>query len=846
MPIVKKIKFTKLVRDISLSAIFVLAAGFAFILAKPVWAQDAFSAFGAASITGIGDIVRIIVGGIVFMYVHFLGLLLLVVINILVQIASYNDFVNSAVVINGWSIVRDISNMFFIIILLYIAFATILGVGGIDWKQRLPKLLIFAVLINFTRVISGLAIDFGQVVMITFVNGFKDAAGGNFAELLGIRQLLEISVPGSLQQAQLVASGDVGGAALDFIQVISGMIGAALFATVAFIVILLITMVLVYRMVMLWVYVTLSPLAFILGAFPQGEKYYSQWWSQFVSTIAIGPVLAFFLWLSLLSVGSITANIGTTSIAELQTGTTAAAQVSCGANQICQPDNVLKFIVGIGMLMGGLTIAQSIAGSAGEGMGGLVGFAKKASTGAIKRFTGVSTVQKARDAFSKKDMQAGGIGGALAKAGVYMQAGLGGVKGQKAVKDYQSTKIKEQKDRMSSFRDQDLIQQSRGSGSSYERAAAMSILGERGAINEKNGFTRTDIESARAQFGNDTAGYAQFMQATKKSAPSLAYDLKNPSERAQFVSDARRGVARVDNLEKEHFQGAEGQEFVRGLTEGQTTEQIKGFYNKLTDDAADEFEAQMKGLIANGQSTPEVRQAFADMTNDIDTAFPETMPTANQEIERWVRRTSTSMLDNRKSALAKAQERINRPPPGAPAGGAPPAPGGQPAPGGAPSGTTGGSFGGGFGLGPPPPPTPGRPPSSGGAPSGAPAGGGTAAASPAPTSRGKNLYSQLGVSSGASFDEIKKSYRKQALKAHPDRGGGEGEMEKVNAMYEVMKDQHARNIYDEYGDDVVKINEELEQDRKDLIKAKEEGDKDMEEVLTKRRAKMKKVREALS
>ena len=687
-----------------MSVIFVLAA--VFVLVHPVKAQIA-----KTLVTGLRDIVQILVGNIVLIYVQFLGFLLLMVIQILIAVAQYNDFVNSAVVTQGWAIVRDISNMFFILILLYIAFATILGISGVDWKQRLPKLLIFAVLINFTRVIAGIAIDFGQVIMITFVNGFKDAAGGNFADLLGIRNLMQLSASGTL-----IAPGTLKTSSTDLAVTLGGLIGAALFATIAFIVIILITIVLIYRMVMLWIQITLSPLAFILGAFPQGESYYAQWWKQFVSTIAIGPLLAFFLWLSLLTVSQITQGINT-SVVTIEGGER-KLDVVCGPNEICQTDSVLAFLVGVGLLIGGLTIAQSIAGSAGEGMGGLVGWAKKAGTGAIKRFTGVSTVQKARDAFQKKDMQAGGIGGALAKAGVYMQAGLVGGKAQKAVKEYQSSRIKEQRERMATLRDQELIERSRA-GSSYERAAALAILSERGAINEKNGFTRDDVaKMAKAQFGNDTAGYAQFMQGVKKSSPGLAYDLKNPAEREQFITDARRGIARVDNLESSYFEGAEGQEFVRGLTEGQTVEQIKAFYNKLTDDAADAFETQIKALIAAEQSTPEMRQALADMTNDIDTAFPATLPTANAEIQRWVRRTSTSMLQNRQAAIARAQKRIGGAPPSGgapPAGGAPPPPGGAPPPPPPPPPPTPGGPGG--APPPPPPPTPAGPaPAPGGAP----------------------------------------------------------------------------------------------------------------------------------
>jgi len=46
--------------------------------------------------------------------------------------------------------------------------------------------LLFALLVNFSRTIAGIFIDISQLIMLTFVNGFAQAAGGNFVEALGI------------------------------------------------------------------------------------------------------------------------------------------------------------------------------------------------------------------------------------------------------------------------------------------------------------------------------------------------------------------------------------------------------------------------------------------------------------------------------------------------------------------------------------------------------------------------------------------------------------------------------------------------------------------------------------
>ena len=69
----------------------------------------------------------------------------------------------------------------------------------------------------------------------------------------------------------------------------------------------------------------------------------------------------------------------------------------------------------------------------------------------------------------------------------------------------------------------------------------------------------------------------------------------------------------------------------------------------------------------------------------------------------------------------------------------------------------------------------------------------------------KDFYEILGVQKNASDDEIKKSYRKLAMKYHPDRNKDDKESERkfkeVSAAYEILKDSEKRSAYDQYGHD---------------------------------------------
>jgi molecular chaperone DnaJ len=64
----------------------------------------------------------------------------------------------------------------------------------------------------------------------------------------------------------------------------------------------------------------------------------------------------------------------------------------------------------------------------------------------------------------------------------------------------------------------------------------------------------------------------------------------------------------------------------------------------------------------------------------------------------------------------------------------------------------------------------------------------------------RDYYEVLGITKGASADEIKKAFRKLAVKYHPDKeGGDETKFKEINEAYEVLKDDSKRQRYDQFG-----------------------------------------------
>lgn len=306
-------------------------------------------------------------------------------IDFIMVIAGYNGYLDSTAVNVGWTVVRDITNMLFIIILLVIAFATILGLEGYEWKQLLPKLLTAAILVNFSRTICGLLIDASQVVMITFLNAVSATIGGNIINAFRL-PTFEAFHP-NVQTQQLTSSGILSAAALALF--FSGLVTAVLGAYV---------FILLGRLIRLWVLIVLSPLAFVLGVLPSTSSMASTWWSELMDNLVTGPVIMFFIWLSLIVVGTGQANqelIRGSKLAD----TSPIEQAFGPQEQMATPtdiggwNNLANFAIAIGMLFAGAKVASSIGGSSGNLLEAGLDYGKKVALaglgyGVIRRVAG--------------------------------------------------------------------------------------------------------------------------------------------------------------------------------------------------------------------------------------------------------------------------------------------------------------------------------------------------------------------------------------------------------------------------------------------------------------------------
>merc|ERR1719409_459442 len=64
-------------------------------------------------------------------------------------------------------------------------------------------------------------------------------------------------------------------------------------------------------------------------------------------------------------------------------------------------------------------------------------------------------------------------------------------------------------------------------------------------------------------------------------------------------------------------------------------------------------------------------------------------------------------------------------------------------------------------------------------------------------------YEVLGVEKSATGDQIKKAYRKLAVKNHPDKGGDPALFQESQQAFDVLSDERKRELYDQGGEEAV-------------------------------------------
>ncbi|MEX0933168.1 MAG: hypothetical protein WDZ74_00300 [Candidatus Paceibacterota bacterium] len=285
----------------------------------------------------------------------------------------------SETVNTAWSLLRDIINMSFIFILLYVAIGTVLKIERVDWKKQLSQIIIAAILVNFSLFITRVVIDAGNIVAHGFYTELTactpdpctDADGSNprpsvgiserFVNALGIPALTTLQ---GLKELPTDLEG-WGGVANGLMQTIVILVSIWVFFSVA---ILFIgrTFALVFILV-------LSPIGVAGASLPILGKFAQRWREELFKQSLLGVVFLFFIFVVLTFAvtereGLIAADIGVQGEGrDIINDSLGVGRRGEGADSL-----IIMYMLVIAGLVMSLRLTKSLSGQAGrliEGVG---------------------------------------------------------------------------------------------------------------------------------------------------------------------------------------------------------------------------------------------------------------------------------------------------------------------------------------------------------------------------------------------------------------------------------------------------------------------------------------------
>jgi hypothetical protein len=224
----------------------------------------------------------------------------------------------------GWTIVRDIANIIFIFVLIYISLGTIIkGTAGFKTKDLLTKVIIAAILINFSLFFTKVVIDVSNIfgnwmyggIVTTLDANKKGTKAPTITDLINARMgIIQFWTGGSNatsnQTAKNVYTNAENSYVGQFIRLAVVLIATYIFAYCA--------IMFFARAITLLFLMVFSPIGFLGGILPQLKKYSGQWRDELTSAAIFPVAFLLLLYISLQFINSLqklTVNFGDSKIA---------------------------------------------------------------------------------------------------------------------------------------------------------------------------------------------------------------------------------------------------------------------------------------------------------------------------------------------------------------------------------------------------------------------------------------------------------------------------------------------------------------------------------------------------
>lgn len=201
-----------------------------------------------------------------------------------VNTSLYNNTDSSSGTYAAWSAFRNIANVAFAILFIFIIYSQLTGMGVSNYgiKKTLPRLIIAAILVNLSFFVCQLAVDVTQILGGA-INGFLQSipVSGSGGTVSTWQEIL-----GPVLAGTVIVGGLAAGAAILALSISLPLLLAFLVAVVMTIIIL------VGRQAAIVILIILSPIAFVAYLLPNTEKWFKRWYTMFGALLMVFPIIA--------------------------------------------------------------------------------------------------------------------------------------------------------------------------------------------------------------------------------------------------------------------------------------------------------------------------------------------------------------------------------------------------------------------------------------------------------------------------------------------------------------------------------------------------------------------------
>lgn len=359
------------------------------------------------SLSGIAFFLMIIgvfVMTICAMILYFAGVIMNLAVNY--SILDMSNTVNSIEGINiAWRVFRDLANMSFIFVISYVAISTILGTSGRLSKEIIVRVLVVALLLNFSLFFTKVMVDSSNILAAQFYKAMVPDSTGSvnggvswvFMRSMALTTVYSLNQHGNnpLAGPQDITLGQVLKGTYDNITQLDSQSGAlvsilgSIFFLIAAFVFFAGGILLIIRFVVLVLLMATSPLAYIAMVIPGAQKYASQWWENLTKHLIFAPAYMMMLWIVLTIINSnqFITGVARTAGQQSQLGSFGAALTNGGSSVSI----VLNFIIIIVMLLAAVIIAQTLGI---QGTKAAMNFSQNLTGKLATRLTGVQRLNR--------------------------------------------------------------------------------------------------------------------------------------------------------------------------------------------------------------------------------------------------------------------------------------------------------------------------------------------------------------------------------------------------------------------------------------------------------------------